>query len=293
LITEWRLRNFKSVFRETAIRLAPLTLLTGTNSSGKSTLIQSMLLAAQAIQSDDETIPLNGRLIQLGRLDEIPSHLADREEAIGKREPLIPQGLDDNGNHDLGALGFGFTRPDMPSIALTPITAIDGTQEVQVLGASTPGRDVHIGFDCLGSSIDFSFDASDKHRSQTKPSVKSLAFWDLESDTSSDLSVASREISAPLAEIDTDGDFMANLRLSGYWIRQRNEIAKRDQDGDEVHRIRVRRNNPRQLTAGDWGAWQRDLSGNQLRLQFWRRSNQVEFACVAKAHTTYNPPAPA
>lgn len=42
MITEWRLRNFKSVFHETAIRLAPLTLLTGTNSSGKSTLIQSI-----------------------------------------------------------------------------------------------------------------------------------------------------------------------------------------------------------------------------------------------------------
>jgi hypothetical protein len=70
------------------------------------------------------------------------------------------------------------------------------------------------------------------------------------------------------------------------------EITKRDQDGDEVHWIKRGKKDPRQLTAGDWKAWQRDISGNQLRLQFWRQSNQVEFACVEKAHSTYNPPTP-
>jgi predicted ATPase len=47
MITRWRLFNFKSVRKDTTVDLAPLTLFAGANSSGKSTIIQSMLLIAQ------------------------------------------------------------------------------------------------------------------------------------------------------------------------------------------------------------------------------------------------------
>ena len=59
MFTELRLRNFKT-WRETgAISLKPVTMLLGTNSSGKSTLIQSLLLLKQTVQSSDRTIHLN------------------------------------------------------------------------------------------------------------------------------------------------------------------------------------------------------------------------------------------
>jgi len=63
-----QLRNFKSVRESTVLELGKLNILSGTNSSGKSTLIQSILLIAQTLLSDDERQPLafNGPLIALG-----------------------------------------------------------------------------------------------------------------------------------------------------------------------------------------------------------------------------------
>lgn len=61
-VEEWTVGNFKSL-EHVGLALAPLTLLTGANSSGKSSLIQSLLLLAQS--TDDEII-LNGTLVRLG-----------------------------------------------------------------------------------------------------------------------------------------------------------------------------------------------------------------------------------
>lgn len=53
MITRLRAENFKS-WRDTGdLRLAPLTGLFGTNSSGKSSILQSLLLLKQTIQSTD------------------------------------------------------------------------------------------------------------------------------------------------------------------------------------------------------------------------------------------------
>ena len=53
------LTNFKA-WRDTGdLELKPVTMLLGTNSSGKSTLIQSLLLLKQTVQSPDRTVHLN------------------------------------------------------------------------------------------------------------------------------------------------------------------------------------------------------------------------------------------
>ncbi len=50
MLTELKLRNFK-VWKETGdMRLAPITGLFGTNSSGKSSILQSLLLLKQTIE---------------------------------------------------------------------------------------------------------------------------------------------------------------------------------------------------------------------------------------------------
>lgn len=59
MFTKLHLKNFKA-WRDTGeIKLAPVNLLLGTNSSGKSSLIQSLLLLKQTAKSLDRTIHLN------------------------------------------------------------------------------------------------------------------------------------------------------------------------------------------------------------------------------------------
>lgn len=59
MLIHLKLDNFK-IWRSTgAMHLAPLTLLLGTNSSGKSSLIQSLLLIRQTVKGDDPNLDLN------------------------------------------------------------------------------------------------------------------------------------------------------------------------------------------------------------------------------------------
>lgn len=77
MLTHLQLNNFK-IWRTTGpMRLAPLTLLLGTNSSGKSSLIQSLLLIRQTAKGDDPNLDLNlgnpdaGDTVTLGRFKDL------------------------------------------------------------------------------------------------------------------------------------------------------------------------------------------------------------------------------
>jgi predicted ATPase len=59
MFTKLSLKNFKTWRNCPDIRLAPVTLILGANSSGKSTLLQSLLLLKQTAASPDRTIHLN------------------------------------------------------------------------------------------------------------------------------------------------------------------------------------------------------------------------------------------
>ncbi len=68
MLTAWYIENFKSVEYATDLALRPLTIIAGANSSGKSTILQSMLLISQTLQSrfkQQDLIP-NGELLRLG-----------------------------------------------------------------------------------------------------------------------------------------------------------------------------------------------------------------------------------
>ena len=71
-LQQWRLRNFKSVRRQ-VIDFGPLTLLVGGNSSGKSSVLQSILMVAQAVQSQASSgvFGLNGTLVDLGTIEDV------------------------------------------------------------------------------------------------------------------------------------------------------------------------------------------------------------------------------
>ena len=92
MIKTWTLTNFKSVYGETTLEMAPLTLLVGANSSGKSSVIQSILLTAQTVQSrmTSEATVLNGPIVRLGAFDDIVSDGA-KEAEVGIGFTLISQ----------------------------------------------------------------------------------------------------------------------------------------------------------------------------------------------------------
>lgn len=65
--------NFKSIDKETDLEFRPLTIFTGANSSGKSTILQSILLVTQTLQSPiaSRSILLNGWFKKFGNYSDV------------------------------------------------------------------------------------------------------------------------------------------------------------------------------------------------------------------------------
>ena len=82
------LRNFKSI-KEAKLELSPLTILVGRNSSGKSTLIQAILLLAQNASSTDPRklgvkgiLDMNENLVTLGQFSELINDAASQNDQV-------------------------------------------------------------------------------------------------------------------------------------------------------------------------------------------------------------------
>jgi predicted ATPase len=75
MINQLRLKNFKSWADTGDLRLAPLTCFFGTNSSGKSSILQALLLLKQTAESNERPIVLqtggNRGYVNLGTIAEI------------------------------------------------------------------------------------------------------------------------------------------------------------------------------------------------------------------------------
>ncbi|MGC9525672.1 MAG: DUF3696 domain-containing protein [Limnospira sp.] len=84
MLTKIELKNFKCFQDKTSFPLGKVTLLTGINGRGKSSLLQSLLLMRQSIEYDDGTnqLILNGSCLNLGRFDEIRNTGVSREKTI-------------------------------------------------------------------------------------------------------------------------------------------------------------------------------------------------------------------
>jgi len=87
-LTEWHLKNFKSA-KDARVKLSPLTIFVGKNSSGKSTLLQSILLMAQNAsdplgkgKASRGLIDLNGGLISLGRFTDTKMAGTDDQDSF-------------------------------------------------------------------------------------------------------------------------------------------------------------------------------------------------------------------
>ena len=102
-LTEWHLKNFKSA-KEARVKLSPLTIFVGKNSSGKSTLLQSILLMAQNAsdplvkgKASRGLIDLNGGLISLGRFTDTKMAGTDDQDSFevgGKFEYVYSKAIE-------------------------------------------------------------------------------------------------------------------------------------------------------------------------------------------------------
>jgi AAA ATPase domain len=80
-ITRWSIENFKSFRNKTDIEFAPVTVFAGANSSGKSTIIQSILLLKQTVQYAPATraLALNGPMLKLGKFNDVKNAASDQD----------------------------------------------------------------------------------------------------------------------------------------------------------------------------------------------------------------------
>ena len=89
MLLEWKIGNFKSIAELTTLKMAPLTILVGANSSGKSTILQSILAVMQTLASPTSERPfiLNGEFLKLGSVTDI-LHQGRKEEMVEFRFDL-------------------------------------------------------------------------------------------------------------------------------------------------------------------------------------------------------------
>ena len=93
MIKSLSLTNFKSIgktlivnddeeIKEGKLEFRPLTIFCGKNSSGKSTVLQSILLLTQTLQSNmpSQTLILNGPMVKFGSIDEIKSTFSAKND---------------------------------------------------------------------------------------------------------------------------------------------------------------------------------------------------------------------
>jgi predicted ATPase len=105
LIAKLALTNFKA-FASVEIPMAPYTLLSGLNSSGKSTVLQALALLRQGGDIALNGIPLNGELVELGTGQDV---LHEDYSAEPGAEPEVRFRMTSN-TGEVYELGLGYGR---------------------------------------------------------------------------------------------------------------------------------------------------------------------------------------
>ncbi len=73
MLKSWSIENFKPIVNSGELKFAPVTVLAGLNSSGKTSLLQSILMIAQTLSNRllDRPLLPNGPIVQLGTFEDI------------------------------------------------------------------------------------------------------------------------------------------------------------------------------------------------------------------------------
>lgn len=142
----WQLRDFKGIVSaELDIRRGKTTVLTGVNSSGKSSMIQSLLLVAQSLYNDSSVV-LNGPLVRLGGAQDLVREGANRgstQFSIGF-DPASPDG----GSQDEVRIDYELVATeDKSSLRARRVTvnsAEHGTHPLVMARQNSRGSDVEL-----------------------------------------------------------------------------------------------------------------------------------------------------
>ncbi|MBU3000983.1 DUF3696 domain-containing protein [Roseovarius nubinhibens] len=115
MIDVWRVGNFKKFSEKKEFLFKRLTILSGVNSSGKSSLLQSMLLVKQTVMnsSPDRAISLNGPLLQLGSFTDIgnfPKEMPEKSKKVSFGWEMSRDDNDDTGTFDPSIYSEGQPR---------------------------------------------------------------------------------------------------------------------------------------------------------------------------------------
>src|SRR5713226_9400213 len=86
MLKSWSIENFKPIVNSGKLKLAPVTVFAGLNSSGKSSLLQSILMISQTLSSRVLDRPLlpNGPIVQLGTFEDILNEFSSSHNMILK-----------------------------------------------------------------------------------------------------------------------------------------------------------------------------------------------------------------
>ncbi|WP_241963369.1 AAA family ATPase [Paracoccus suum] len=125
MFSRLRLENFKAWLDPEDITLRPLTMLLGTNSSGKSSLIQSLLLLKQTARSPDRTVHLNlggdelNDLFNFGSFEDVLNHSAESPRLFS-----IEFDFDNRGASRIhkGSFGCSYGQTSSGSVAVQALT---------------------------------------------------------------------------------------------------------------------------------------------------------------------------
>lgn len=98
LLTRIGLENFKSFGERVSVPLAPLTLVFGANSAGKSSVIQSLLLLKQSIEAD--RLITQGQIANLGSFNGLVHRHNDQPVTLGIEYGALPAWLPETGTPD-------------------------------------------------------------------------------------------------------------------------------------------------------------------------------------------------
>jgi predicted ATPase len=82
MITSLSLKNFKSIKNQAALSLNNISVICGSNSSGKSSIIQAILMLSQTYSNRylKSTVSLNGKLVRLGSFTDIMNYSCKEKE---------------------------------------------------------------------------------------------------------------------------------------------------------------------------------------------------------------------
>ena len=149
MFTELHLTQFKAWQDTGALALKPVTMLLGANSSGKSTLIQSLLLLKQTVQSPDRTVHLNlggdevNDLFNFGGFDDV-LHLSGQAP---RRQFSI--GFDfvrpDSGRTREGSFQATYARTSTGSVVVQSLRLHSQTRHLQVMRREKGAYSVLVG----------------------------------------------------------------------------------------------------------------------------------------------------